>query len=94
MREQTTPQRDKSNPKHSLVKPDSPISLHASVQIVSTYCLLGCLTDWFIGYNPDWECNDLKLHCFTESLSSTQKFVLMPLWRVFINRGCTVSHIQ
>ena len=49
-------------PKHSLLKPDSPVSLHALAQIVSTYCLLGCLTDWFIGCNPNWECNDLKLH--------------------------------
>lgn len=48
--------------KHSLLKPDSPISLHALAQIVSTYCLLGCLTDCFIGYNPDWGWHDLKLH--------------------------------
>ena len=32
-------------PKHSLLKPDSPISQHPSAQAVSTYCLLGCLTD-------------------------------------------------
>lgn len=49
-------------PKHCLLKPDSPISLHALAHIVSTYCLFGGLTDWFIGYNPNWECDDLKLH--------------------------------
>lgn len=69
-------------PKLSFLKPNSPISLHALAQIVSTYCLLGCLTDWFIGYNPDWEYNNQKLHIswFQGVFVSTKKFVLMLLW--------------
>lgn len=76
-------------PKHSLLKPDSPISLHASAQIVSTYCLPDCLTDWFIGYNPDWQCDDLKQHVswFQGVFVSTQKFVLMLHWHAFINHS-------
>lgn len=49
-------------PKHSILKPDSPISLHTLAQIDSAYCLLGWLTEWFIGCDPDLECNDLNLH--------------------------------
>lgn len=80
-------------PKHILVKPDSPISLHASAQIVSAYCLLGWLTDWFIGYNPDWECNDLKFHVsrFQGAVVRTQKFVLLLPRHVFIIHSGTVN---
>lgn len=84
-------------PKHSLLKPDSPISLHTLAQIVSAYCLLGWLTEWFIGYDPDWECNDLKLHVLQfQGVVSTQQFVLMLLWHAFINHrsaSCTVGKI-
>lgn len=33
-------------PKHTHVKPDGPISLHALAESVSTYCLLVCLVHW------------------------------------------------
>lgn len=49
-------------PKHSILNPDSTVSLHTLAQIVSTYCLFGWMTDFFIVNNPDLECNDLKLH--------------------------------
>lgn len=60
MREQTTPQRENQTERSNL-KPDSPISLHTLAQIVSAYCLLGWLTECFIGYNPDRACDHLKL---------------------------------
>lgn len=58
-------------PKHTHVKPDSPISLHALVEIVSSYCLLVCLVHWLtiqngIGMNLNYMTS--RSHCFKAAL--------------------------
>ena len=72
MREQTTPQREKSNPSTAFWNQTALNSLYASAQVVSTYCLLGWLTDWSIGYDPDGERDESEVTCFAVLRSCCQ----------------------